>query len=300
MIQPVRGSAHSDHLTFTVNSLYRASCHSSFISEFLSVFVSLLLLPSPLCSPSPPLRPFYPSNPSPPRWGGLALAWLFHSLLISVTIPPPSPVAWFAHFMNWNVSMAGIPLSIRPARHPRAVVPPWTHHQSPDDREDRRHMHVRAQRHTRNNNDTLASLTRTHSHTHNLALSATQKSDHRLAVWVAASSLLLIHACTSCQGTRRRFEAWRWSSDQPATSSYVFGKLNCHASVESGWRRTFIPTPMGSEGRTTCQLRIKIFYLKRNLTADGFDWLFCCTLNVLYTPPRIFFSVFTPTTDLWC
>lgn len=135
---------------------------------------------------------------------------------------------------------------------------------------------------------------------HTLALSATQKSDHRLAVWVAASSLLLIHACTSCQGTRRRFEAWRWSSDQPATSSYVFGKLNCHASVESGWRRTFIPTPMGSEGRTTCQLRIKIFYLKRNLTADGFDWLFCCTLNVLYTPPRIFFSVFTPTTDLWC
>lgn len=169
MIQPVRGSAHSDHLTFTVNSLYRASCHSSFISEFLSVFVSLLLLPSPLCSPSPPLRPFYPSNPSPPRWGGLALAWLFHSLLISVPIPPPpSPVAWFAHFMNWNVSMAGIPLSIRPARHPRAVVPPWTHHQSPDDREDRRHMHVRAQRHTRNNNDTLASLTRTHSHIHTI------------------------------------------------------------------------------------------------------------------------------------
>lgn len=92
MIQPVRGSAHSDHLTFTVNSLYRASCHSSFISEFLSVFVSLLLLPSPLCSPSPPLRPFYPSNPSPPRWGGLALAWLFHSLLISVPTPPPPPL----------------------------------------------------------------------------------------------------------------------------------------------------------------------------------------------------------------
>lgn len=70
--------------------------------------------------------PLIPSSlSSQMRWSGPGLAIPFPSNLC----PSPSPVAWFAHFMNWNVSMAGIPLSIRPARHPRAVVPPWTHHQ---------------------------------------------------------------------------------------------------------------------------------------------------------------------------
>lgn len=29
----------------------------------------------------------------------------------------PFPNTWFAHFMNWNVSMAGVPLCICPVRH---------------------------------------------------------------------------------------------------------------------------------------------------------------------------------------
>lgn len=48
------------------------------------------------------------------RWSGPGLA----ISLPSNHCPSPSSVTWFAHFMNWNVSTAGIPLSVRPMGRP--------------------------------------------------------------------------------------------------------------------------------------------------------------------------------------
>lgn len=77
--------------------------------------------------------------PFGPTWGGLALAWLFHSLLIAA--PPSFPIAWFAHFMNWNVSMPGIPLSIPLALQSLSCHCHLEHIISPDDRKDIRLQH---------------------------------------------------------------------------------------------------------------------------------------------------------------
>lgn len=121
------GSTHRDQITSCGTSPYLASFHSSIISNFLSVFVSLLFI---TLSPSLPLCPLYPFNPlilrSSPRWGGLALAWLFHSLLI--TVPPP-PVSPDLH-TSWTGTSPRLvfPLAFTQWAVPRAPVPPWTHH----------------------------------------------------------------------------------------------------------------------------------------------------------------------------
>lgn len=130
------------------------------------------------------------------RWSGPGLAIPFPSNLC----PSSLPVAWFAHFMNQNVSMAGIPLSIRPAHRPRAVLPPWTYHQHQWPWRQEAYACVRT---LKNDIHVLASV----AHTRPLTLSASQLSDHRLAVKVATSSFSLTHACRCCQETKRKFEA---------------------------------------------------------------------------------------------
>lgn len=225
------------------------------------------------------------------RWSGPGLAIPFPSNLC----PSPSPVAWFAHFMNWNVSVAGIPFSIRPARHPRAVVPPWTHHQPRWPWRRAAYACAPPQRHAGNNSDVPASLARSHAFLHAFRLT-------KRAITDLLSKLL---QALSCSHTRVH----------PVRGPDVSLKLdddhqNSRRHVDLCVGETKLPLPVqkvsSDEDRHIFpNLRqCKLFFLRVKQQKDLIDCKFyvityCTVVPWMYTFPG-FSSACTLTADLWC